>query len=120
VESPNPTATHELIERQETEVSPVTAAGTGLDTQSCPLLLVVRMSCTMPPRASIPPPTSTQSVAVGHAMALRMVVPGGGATVAQVFPPSELATISPDGVPSGGVESPTSRHRVEDGQIKLV
>jgi hypothetical protein len=115
-----PTATHELIEGQETELSLVPAAGTGLEIQSCPLLLVVRMSSTAPLRASKPPPTTTQSVAVVHAIALRKFVPRGRTRVAQVFPPSELAAISPDELPSGTVAVPTSRHRVEDGQIKLV
>ena len=64
----------------------------------------------------MPPPTTTQLAVVGHAMALRNVVPGGGGTSVQDQPPSELAEITPDGDPSPGVPYPTSKHRVGVGQ----
>jgi hypothetical protein len=66
----------------------------------------------------MPPPTTTQFALVVHAMALRNVVPGGGGTGVQDLPPSVLAAINPDGDPSPGVASPTSKHRVGVEQVK--
>jgi hypothetical protein len=51
-------------------------------------------------------------------MALRKVVPAGGGTSVQEWPPSELAEIKPDGDPSPGVAFPTSKHCVGVEQVK--
>jgi hypothetical protein len=44
LEGPNPTARQESGVGHETAESPVTAAGTVLETQDCPPVLVVRMA----------------------------------------------------------------------------
>jgi hypothetical protein len=116
LEGPNPTATQESGVGHETAESPVTAAGTVLVTQDCPLLLVVRMAWELPPRGPMPPPTTTQLAAVVHEIALRSVVPAGGATAVHDCPASRLIMVTPDGDPSGGEASPTSRQCDGAGQ----
>src|ERR1700735_3378225 len=70
------------------------------------------MSLSLPPLASIPPPTTTQFVALVQEIAFRKVVSGGTGSDAHVLPPSLLAKIMPVGDPSPGVASPTSKQRI--------
>jgi hypothetical protein len=72
----------------------------------------------VPPLAPKPPPATAHWVALPHEMAFNMVVPGGTAWKVHEAPRSVLEAIIPDGEPSGGVESPTSRQCVAVAHVR--
>jgi hypothetical protein len=117
-ERSNPTAMHDVADGQETPSRPTADEGTVREVQNFPPSLVVRRSRLVPPLAPMPPPATAHWVALPHEMAFNMVVPGGTAWKVHEAPRSVLEAIIPDGEPSGGVASPTSRQCVAVAHVR--
>jgi hypothetical protein len=119
-ERSNPTAMQEVVDGQETPSKPTADEGTVREVQVRPPSLVVRRSRLMPPLPPMPPPAMAHRVALPHETAFKMVVPVGRAWLVHDAPLSVLDTITPDGEPSGGVASPTSRQSVVEAHVRPV